>query len=425
MAIPPPLEHNAAGKNPASPDHPLAVRFSDGEKFTPNGEVSEENSTIQEIEVGTVWTGEWIDCRDYATVSSLVRTDVEPVGDNFDIQFSADGIEVDYSSPIHIHSGGEGTARPHLHTVLGPFFRVVYDTSAATAANIRITTLMNRTRDRERTITANEPLTESEDATAFRPVSDFSIDATRGALGYASVINKFGHNEDLGTVIEDIWSVGGIYAWLTAGVALEAISTDADDTAAGAGVRSIMIEGLDDNFNEISQEIPMAGLSASDPTTLLFRRVNRAYSFTAGTFHAGAQGDIIVRVAGAGAIQCEILHTDTSGASWNYGQTQLARYTVPAGKTALVRHIVAASVGGKPADIVICRYEGADIIAAPFTAPRVLKQFPELAGVSVQHYHSPLLVPEKTDIWANGRLLAGSAGKVTIDMEILLHEGVL
>lgn len=389
-----------------------------------SGVVSKANSIARQLAADELWEGEWEECSDYATVSSLVRTDTEPAGLNFDIQFSIDGIAVDYSSPIHIQSGGEGTAHPHLHTVLAKYCRAAY-TNGPDVANVRIQTLLHRTRDRERTITANEPLTESEDATAIRAMTDFNMDISREAFSYAKVIHKFGHNEDLGTVIEHVWSVGGIYVWLTAGATLEAISNHVNDTAAGSGARSIVVEGLDDSFNEITEVIVMNGTSASAATTQLFRRVNRAYILTSGTYHFGSDGDITVRLSGAGAIQCEIQHTTADLTPWKFGQTQLARYSVPAGKTCLIRRITAENDSDKLADMIVCTMESADVIAAPFTAPRLLKEFSGISGARLIEFESPHKVAEKSDIWANARLRSGSTTKVTVDFEIIIHDGVL
>ena len=93
-----PLEYNFPGPNAANPLHPMAVRLSDGVGFTPNGVISEENSTVELLAGGATFTGDWVECADFATVSTLVRTDVEPVGQNFDLQFSMDGDVADIAT---------------------------------------------------------------------------------------------------------------------------------------------------------------------------------------------------------------------------------------------------------------------------------------------------------------------------------------
>ena len=62
-------------------------------------------------------------------------------------------------------------------------------------------------------------------------------------------VNKFGRVLGFTTSIVDVNDQGtpSVYSWPTTAVALEAISGDGGDTAAGAGARTVVVEGLDAN----------------------------------------------------------------------------------------------------------------------------------------------------------------------------------
>lgn len=429
MGVPTKVEYNFPGVNKSSPDHPMAVRQSDGEKFLYNGVVSTLNSSTTPLGIGESFTGEAEDCSQYATVSVFAFTDAESDGDNLEMQFSTDGENWDYTEPVHVRAGIPATR--NIHTVAARFFRVVYTNRIVAQTKFRIQSILHRTRDRELTVALNRIIRNSEDSTLFRAGSDFDLDISRGTIDHLDVIHKFGRNEDLGSAdAEDIWTVGGNYIWETVPAALEAISTSALDTDGGIGARTIVVQGLDGNFDEVFEEITMNGLAVSAPTTATFIRVNRIWTEDAGSYHisgaspGGAAGDILVQRVGGGNPQGEILRTDPATIVWGFGQSQMGRYTVPRGKTGLLRSIHLDNTSAKPADMAIFQRKEADTVSAPFTAQRMFRHWPGLEGSAEHIYEAPLRIEEKTDVWARGRLLLGGGGSVTVNMEIVLHDGV-
>lgn len=156
---------------------------------------------------------------------------------------------------------------------------------------------------------------------------DFALEVARGNVPGASCVLKFGMNEDIdtGSTPEEIWSYGGAYTFPTVAAPVRVNSTDAADTSAGTGARTITIQGLDSNYAEVSVDVTMNGTSDVDTTNQTFIRVNRAFVKTAGTSEYNV-GDIRIRHQGGGApIVAEIPAT--------YGQTEMAIYTIPAGKS--------------------------------------------------------------------------------------------
>lgn len=101
---------------------------------------------------------------------------------------------------------------------------------------------------------------------------------------HADSARILGINRDIstGTTPETIWPTGGAYVWPTVATTVSLVSDDANDTAAGTGAQSVIIVGLDDEFNEINEVVVLAGLTPVVSTQLFFR-INRLIVGSAGT----------------------------------------------------------------------------------------------------------------------------------------------
>lgn len=145
--------------------------------------------------------------------------------------------------------------------------------------------------------------------------------------GYSTVV-KFGHNADVDTTEEDLWSEGGNLTYLTTASTIRIqAGGNAADTAAGTGAREVHIQGLDANYNLITDTLVTNGASASTATTKTYLRVLRAYVGEVGSSGHNV-GAITIEAVTGGTTQAHI--------PAELGQTQQCFYTVPAGKTAYV-----------------------------------------------------------------------------------------
>ena len=153
---------------------------------------------------------------------------------------------------------------------------------------------------------------------------DFLAEVGFGAFTNYRRVVALGNNPDVSVgVAEDIWSGGGDYPFLTVATALELVSSNANDTSAGTGARTVRIDGLDDQYVEVSQTITLNGTTAVAVPTNLFR-INFMIVLTAGsgTFNAG---DITLRDSGGGTTRCIM--------PAGYSVTRQSLFTVPAGWT--------------------------------------------------------------------------------------------
>lgn len=150
---------------------------------------------------------------------------------------------------------------------------------------------------------------------------------------------------DTATVPEDIWHNGGEYPWMAAATSLEAVSLGVDgaqDSAAGTGIRSIRIDGLDANLLEISVTVNLNGTTPVAIPTQFFR-INQVLTLARGSGaapKASNAGDITIRDAGGGTVRAVV--------PVGRGFSSQAIFTCPADHTAQIISLLASisRVGG-------------------------------------------------------------------------------
>ncbi len=111
-------------------------------------------------------------------------------------------------------------------------------------------------------------------------------------------------------------------------------SSSANDTSGGTGANTILIQGLDEDYNEIEETVVLNG-QTQVATQLSYLRAYRSYVTLAGS--AGTSGGTIY-IASSGATGG--VPDGTVYASLSLGnQTQIAAYTVPAGHTLYIDEV--------------------------------------------------------------------------------------
>jgi len=110
--------------------------------------------------------------------------------------------------------------------------------------------------------------------TRFGKHEPFELQVVRNQIENHKTVFKFGFNPDVNSSEETIWDVGGIYAYPSSAVAMT-VTTDAGTPANDNGVK-VIVFGLDEDYNEVNQEVTLAGAGTAT-TTQTFLRVFRAY----------------------------------------------------------------------------------------------------------------------------------------------------
>lgn len=150
-------------------------------------------------------------------------------------------------------------------------------------------------------------------------------------------IRKFGRNDDVDTGPEDIWDGGGLYPWPTSAQATTIASANAADTAAGTGMRTARVFGLDTDYLEVQEDVTLNGLT---PVALSnqYLRVYRAYGLTWGSGETNA-----------GNIDIQHGATVIARISAGRGQTLMAIYTIPANWPTVSLVSASATIGKQAA----------------------------------------------------------------------------
>jgi phosphoribosylcarboxyaminoimidazole (NCAIR) mutase len=223
----------------------------------------------------------------------------------------------------------------------------------------------------------------------FGLTEPFNLQVARGQIAYHYSVFKFGFNPDVDDALETVWAEGGLYSYLSAATVLKVSSSSADDTSAGTGARTVELQGLDGDYNQISETVTLNGQTAVN-TTKSFLRIYRMIVKTAGT---GAQNAGVI-YAGTGTVTIGVPANKYATISVGDNQTLMALWTVPAGHTAYILQTditVATTQNNK--------YCTARLVARPDGEVfQVKDKFAKSEGSHHQQYDIPLKFEEKTDI---------------------------
>lgn len=222
--------------------------------------------------------------------------------------------------------------------------------------------------------------------------------------GYSS-FSVFGYNPDVDQTEESVWPDGGMVPHPTTDSQLTIVSTSTDDDGdpAGDGARTVYIEGLDENYEIVSETVTMNGTTGVT-TTNSYMYVNQFYVATVGSGGANA-GEITAKV---GATLYDIIAT-------GYNQRTTAHYCVPAGYTAYLLEGVftAGQDSGSTGVTGYLKQHGPDGILR-------VGAVASLNNGSIQYdFANPYVVPEKNCIGASA-IGAANNNLVSAFLNILL-----
>ena len=250
--------------------------------------------------------------------------------------------------------------------------------------------------------------------------NNYCIDITREQIKGVKTIHKFGHNASIGTNYVPI-TQNSIWRTPIVLTSLELVSSDVNDTLLGTGARSVYVEGIGEDWHEVTEIVDMDG---TDPVALAntYFRIVRMYVVDTGTYATAAAGSHIgtltLQETGAGDAWASIDATD-----FPLGQTEIGAYTIPAGKIGYVKSIHLHVDSAKAVDIIAFQRVAADDITAPYGAMRTWGQYNGVLGHAILHPDTPFgPFPACTDVGFMGKVTIGSDGSALVDFEILLFD---
>jgi len=171
------------------------------------------------------------------------------------------------------------------------------------------------------------------DEPALRVIANangWGIGVADGSVPGVSHIEKFGMNTDVDNAKETIWDGGGIYTYIETAETLTATSDSVNDAVAGSGARTVEIQGLNQ-----AGEVVVETIDVGATTTSEFKRVFRVRILTAGS--SGVNEGTISITSDDTSTLLAIIGIDGTGLNAaGRGQTFMAQYTIPTGKTGYI-----------------------------------------------------------------------------------------
>lgn len=246
-------------------------------------------------------------------------------------------------------------------------------------------------------------------------ISDLGINASAGTLRGISSEYKFGVNNDIGSSIETVWDIGGLYAYPSAATTMTVSSGSTTDNAAGIGARTIYVEGLDLNYNVINETLTLHATNGQLGVTTVnsYLRIHRAYVLTAGS-NDGCVGILYI---GTGTLTVGIPANIYGALGPDYNQTTQTPFTIPAGKTGFITQGYASLSSNKDATVIFVARTPGEIFTAKFVMN--LYQSP-----LVYPFAQPLPIPEKTDLELRA-IVPLTAGAISATYEMILVDNDL
>ena len=233
------------------------------------------------------------------------------------------------------------------------------------------------------------------------PTSSYQILSGLTNTGISSLGNigvfKFGINDAIQEIEETVWEYGGIYTYPTTAVVMT-VTSSVGATDNGC---EIAVNGLDENYNEVTEIVTLAGAGTATTTTT-FIRVFRAYV-------AGSQDTTGNVTIGNGGNVYSYVSADN--------QTLQAFYTVPAGYTATLLqtdHTVSTEQNNKFGQVRL-------VTRRPNGVFRTQESFTMTNGSVSRLYSTPIIIPEKTDLEFRAKASGNNAYlHVSSTMELIL-----
>lgn len=235
-------------------------------------------------------------------------------------------------------------------------------------------------------------------AKSYYAEGDLGLQIARGLVVDTSNVHKFGavpamSQNQTGTIWDKNDTVYPWSAFDTAGI-LVAAQANASDNA-----KTVVVIGLDSNYNEVSETFTLSSAGTVNGTQV-FKRVYRAYmtdGSNVATVSFSRGGTEVLRI--------------TAGKS----QTLMAIYTVPAGYTGyLTKGTCSCQSGADATGDMFVRYFGQ-------TSFRVGHSF-EVSGTGGQYMYDfsvPLAIPAKSDIDVRATVRTNNA-RLTAAFDIIL-----
>lgn len=233
-------------------------------------------------------------------------------------------------------------------------------------------------------------------------VSEWLTNVLRNDIVGHTRAHVLAQNDTVGTSFEDIQIAGGVMLYLNTATSLDVTSADAADTSAGTGARTVMINGLDNDFKSLTETVTLNGVTPVS-TTNAFRRINKVNVITAGS---GFENAGLISIKSGSNIQASIAPTANSSTD--------GKLSVPVDEVAVEVYIEVDAGQGKEVDFRINAGNGEGVMRSS----HVCKVFANTLVINLPSH----IYDEKTDIRIQGKVSTGSAATIAMGHFMLIDK---
>ena len=421
----------------------ISVNGSNGLVTIEPNHISTDNSTATPLGISGVFTGTSEDITNYAVMFVNVYSNVASATDGLCIQFSTDGTNWDISECYTIAADTYKTFSIQCAT---KYFRISYTNGGVGQTSFRLQTKLCTKNALDSSHRIADAISDQDDATltkavltAQQPDTTFvNVGATpsgnlkvtdaentlaiaKGDVVGASNVNKWGNAPDFDQADGEITVWDGAEdgtAWenmsyiFSTTAAIDSISsTDNTDT------EDITIVGLDTNWAEVTQTVTLTGQTRAALSTSLIR-VYRAYNANGTEF----SGHVIIyendTTTGGVPDDPTLIRAVIDPSNQ---QTEMAVYTIPAGKTGYLLGGYASTAGANKSSNYVIKFK-----ARRFGKVFRNQQKIALADAGTSFvpftYPIPQSYPEKTDlvVTAEMKVSGGTGASVSAGFSVVL-----
>ena len=244
--------------------------------------------------------------------------------------------------------------------------------------------------------------------------TSYHIDIAKGNIGGTSVVHKYGRNTVLASSMLPVWDGGATDLTLPSTEAvMTCVSTSDEDAAGGDGASKITLQGLDDDYNLVSQELTLTGTTPLN-TTVKFMRLYRM-------FVSGLGSGSVFDDTNEGIIDCDhgtdLMARIVAGA----GQTLMAVWTTSANTKSYLTNFSASILPGTGTTAktvaISLHFVGSDGINR-------VKHTEGLMTTGSSHvthnFPVPLQIAEKTDVHIEAIVDSGTGNDVSASFEVIV-----
>lgn len=236
------------------------------------------NSTTTLLTSGQTFTGEYYDILEFNSISIIATTD--EIGTLY-VDFSTDRTTL--SRSLKLSSGASLVSSIHTLIPVSRYFRVRLVNGSTNQGSMDIQTIYStQPRIAQPTSRLGSNVNNYSDVLNTRNVSDYRSEVALEKRTDSTTWNKFGYNNDVDTGTEIVASWGGMFDPLTTASTLSIVSSSTDDDDGGIGANSLIVYGVDENRETLTEVITMNGTTPVI-TTSTWLGVNRMSIYISGT----------------------------------------------------------------------------------------------------------------------------------------------